>query len=65
MTIKFDGNLDFMRIEASKDTFNYLSLLASVAASRYEWLGADALAKQARSFSHLIYDRLNSTGYYE
>ena len=51
MTINFN---DGKKITANKYTLNYISLLASEAADKFEQEGSNALASEAREFFNYI-----------
>ena len=65
MTINIGTELSPSKITADKYTLNYISILAKEAAERYNRLGVDALAKEARRVGDLIFDQLSSTGFYD
>ena len=62
MTINFN---DGKKITANKYTLNYISLLASEAADKFEQEGSNGLASEAREFFNYIYNELEKSGIYK
>lgn len=74
MKFNFDGMV--VEIKAKKPNGKYntsdaeyiansISIYAGEAAHRYESLGLEALARQARSIANSIYNTLDATGAYQ
>ena len=51
--------------EATQHFLNYVSLLATEAANRWDELGCKAIAKEARDFGSVIYKMLEEQGLYK
>ena len=65
MTINFNDGLSNKKITANRYTLNYISILASEAADKFEREGADAMASEAREFANYIYNELEKSGMYK
>ena len=51
--------------EATQYFLNYVSLLATEAANRWDSMGCEAIAKEAREFGSVIYKMLEEQGLYK
>ena len=60
MTVTING----YKVTANKETLNYISMLANEASRRYGEENYNGLSEEAYSFSKVIFDKLNATGYY-
>ena len=64
MTINFKNSITPGKISADKYLLNFISILASEAADKFEREGAGSLAEDARDLSNQIYDALYKAGLY-
>lgn len=65
MTINFKNSITPGKITADKYLLNFISILASEAADKYEREGAGALAEDARELADQIYEALSKAGLYD
>lgn len=65
MTINFKNSITPGKITADKYLLNFISILASEAADKFEREGAGSLAEDARDLSNQIYEALSNAGLYD
>ena len=65
MTINFKNSITPGKITADKYLLNFISILASEAADKFEREGSGALAEDARDLSNQIYEALSNAGLYD